>query len=501
MTVWARGSFARAILLALLFVSIIPIIFISVIFINQSTMALTNQMETNLYMLAQSKAEEINLRLQEVWNATAIAARESAYDMEREITPEEMSQKLARYQTDSRNIFGLDMYYNSVGGETTLGNGLSNVYWNNDTAPTTKVLQDIALTEDMDATFASIKAISPQTQWIYMTTPEGMMRLYPWASNDHYPDGWDPREVIFYTVAEPTNNPNLETRWTPPYVDFAGAGWMVTVSTPIISSDGEFEGIMSHDVTIQALKDIALDINVLDGAGYGFIIDSEGGVIAHPAYEGVDASKGTQETVNLATVGLPAFQELIQNMIDRESGQGYFLDETGTQQLLVYAPIPSIGWSLGISVPKSAVVAPATAMRTRALLVAVVLVAAAAAVAVFLARRLHQPLSRLMQGVYAIAEERRPEEIKVESFDELMELANAFNDMADRVWERESRLKKTVADLRIEIDAQRSHKEVQEITETEYFRQLELNAERMRNYVRRSRGKPSSPTLGEAPAV
>lgn len=499
---WARGSFARAILLALLFVSIIPIIFISALFINESTTALTNQMEANLFMLAQSKAEEINLQLQEVWNATEIAARQSAYVMEQGIAPQEVEQKMARYQPDRRNIVGLDVYYTSAGGEAVLGSGLSNVYWNNDTPPTTKVLEDIARTEEMDATFAGIKSVNPETQWIYLTTPEGMMRLYPWASNEHYPDDWDPREVVFYTVAEPANNPDLETRWTPPYVDFAGAGWMVTVSTPIVGSAGEFMGVMSHDITIQSLKDIALNINVLDGAGYGFIVDSQGGTIAHPAYEGEGASKGTQESVNLATVGTPEFQDLIRQMMNKQSGQGYFLDDTGTEQLLVYAPIPSIGWSLGIAVPQTAVVAPAIVMRTRALGIMLVLMAAAAAVAVLLARRIHRPLAGLLQGVHAISEERRPDVIRVESFDELTELAGAFNEMAAKVWERESRLKKTVAELRIEIDASRSQKEVQEITETDYFRQLELNAERMRNYVRRPRSKPGPVVLGrEAPAV
>lgn len=502
MTGWFRGSFARAILLALLFISIIPIIFISALFINSSTKALTNQMEANLFMLAQSKAEEIDLRLQEVWDSTEIAARQAAHVMERESTSAEVAQKIIRYQPDQRNIVGLDLYYNSAGGEAALGNGLSNVYWNNDTPPTGKVLEDITNTEEMDVTFGSIKATNLDTQWIYLTTPEGMMRLFPWASNNQYPDDWDPREVIFYTVAEPANNPTLATRATPPYVDFAGAGWMVTVSTPIIGDNGTFMGIMSHDITIQSLRDVALDINVLNGAGYGFLIDSQGGAIAHPAYLNEDASKGTEETVNLATMGTVEYQSLIQQMMRGQTGQGYFLDDDGMKQLLVYAPIPSIGWSLGIAVPETAVVAPATDMRTRALGSMLILIAVAALVAVLLARQIHRPLSRLLQGVHAVAEERRPEEIQVESFVELTKLANAFNEMASRVWERESRLKKTVAELRIEIDANRSQKEVQEITETEYFRQLELNAERMRSNLRQSRSTPSQLTLGrESPAV
>ncbi|MEW5985414.1 MAG: cache domain-containing protein [Chloroflexota bacterium] len=489
---WLQGSFARAILLALLIISIVPIALISTLFINQSTAALTAQMEANLQMLAQSKAEEINLKLNQVLDATQIAARQAAFDMQREVSSEDVDSRMARYRPDGRNILGLDVYYQEAGGETTVGNKLSNVYWNNNTPLSDKVRRDIVVTEGMDATFESIKAVSPETQWIYLTTPEGMMRLYPWASNDNYPDGWDPREVVFYTVADRLNNPSLVSRWTPPYVDFAGAGWMVTLSTPILGDKFEFMGVMSHDVTIQSLKDIALDINVLDGAGYGFLVDHEGGVIAHPLYEATEAAEGTQETVNLLEVGSPDYQALMAEVVDGGSGQGSFRDEQGENQLLVYAPIPSIGWSLGIVVPEQAVVAPAVAMRGRVLLISLALLAAAVLLAVVLARQIHRPLTQLATAAQQLSEERRPDEIQMDSFHELTSLARAFNDMAAKVWERERRLKRTVAELRIEIDAKRTQKQVSEISETEYFKHLETNAERIRQHVRGRDGSPAA---------
>lgn len=480
MKTWESGSFARAILIALLLVSIVPILVISILFINQSTTALTRQMEMNLQLLAEAKAEEIDLKLGNVLDATAIAARQTRFALEQNLTAEEVSQYLTRYKVDNRNILGLDVYYESAGGAEVLGDNLSNVYWNGADVYDAEVARQIVETEALDATFESIKSVSPETQWIYFTTPEGMMRLYPWASNDHYPDNWDPREIIFYTVAAPENNPNLETRWTPPYVDFAGAGWMVTVSTPVLDANSEFLGIMSHDITIQSLKDIALNINVLDGAGYGFLIDQEGNVIAHPQYEDTDASEGAQATVNLTAVGSPVFRELIGDMTTGATGLGYYQDEGQDEHILVYSPIPSIGWSLGIVVPRTAVVAPATAMSSRALIITVLLVGAASVIAVTLARRMHQPIFQLLQGVEMLSADTRPDEIQVHSFRELRTLAAAFNDMASKIWERERNLKTTVAQLRIQIDTQRSQKEIHALTETDYFQYLEKNADRIR---------------------
>jgi hypothetical protein len=441
-------------------------------------------MENNLQLLAQAKAEEIDLRLREVIHVTEIAASQTAFALQQEVDSDEVQARLSRYQPDPRNILGLDIFYNNAGGESALGNNLSNVYWNNATPVSDVVARQIAQTEGLDTSFGAIKAVSPDTQWIYLTTAEGMMRLYPWASNDHYPDGWDPREIIFYTVAEPENNPSLETTWTPPYVDFAGAGWMVTVSTPILGSSGNFMGVMSHDITIQSLKDVALTINVLDGVGYGFLIDGEGNVIAHPDYQEIDAGEGTQETANLLRTGTTDFQVLVRNMVAGENGLGYYEDEGAEANILVYAPISSIDWSLGIVVPRTEVIAPAMAMQGRAGLITVVLLLAAAAIAILLAQRINRPVTRLMQGVHQLSAERRPDNIEVNSFRELKELAHAFNEMTAKVWERERSLKKTVAELRIEIDVQRSQKEIHALTETEYFQYLERNADRIRQDVR-----------------
>src|SRR5215204_5381497 len=111
MKTWASGSFARAILVALLLVSIVPILVISGLFINQSTTALTRQMEMNLQLLSEAKAEEINLKLGNVLDTTAIAARQTAFALEQDLSAEEVEQYLQRYQTDGRNILGLDVYY------------------------------------------------------------------------------------------------------------------------------------------------------------------------------------------------------------------------------------------------------------------------------------------------------------------------------------------------------------------------------------------------------
>jgi DNA-binding response OmpR family regulator len=68
---------------------------------------------------------------------------------------------------------------------------------------------------------------------------------------------------------------------------------------------------------------------------------------------------------------------------------------------------------------------------------------------------------------------------------ELGRLARVFQRMASQVVQRETQLRQEVQRLRVEIDEGRKAAQVAEVTETEYFQQLEQRAAQLR---RRSRG-------------
>ena len=64
--------------------------------------------------------------------------------------------------------------------------------------------------------------------------------------------------------------------------------------------------------------------------------------------------------------------------------------------------------------------------------------------------------------------------------DELGQLARVFSKMAVEVQAREKKLKKQVEELRIEIDTVKRKKQVAEITETDFFRDLQAKAREQR---------------------
>lgn len=75
----------------------------------------------------------------------------------------------------------------------------------------------------------------------------------------------------------------------------------------------------------------------------------------------------------------------------------------------------------------------------------------------------------------------------VDRTDALGQLARVFQRMAHEVAQREERLKQQITLLKIEIDEAKTARQVQEITETEYFRDLQKKANDLRTGHQRSR--------------
>jgi len=99
-------------------------------------------------------------------------------------------------------------------------------------------------------------------------------------------------------------------------------------------------------------------------------------------------------------------------------------------------------------------------------------------------RRVTRPLARMKEAANAVEKgEFDPESRKGISRrrDEMGKLATVFTQMAQQVKAREQRLKDQVEALRIEVDAAKTKRQVEEITDTEYFRQLQVRVKELRN--------------------
>ncbi|MFC2059589.1 ECF transporter S component [Chloroflexota bacterium] len=124
-------------------------------------------------------------------------------------------------------------------------------------------------------------------------------------------------------------------------------------------------------------------------------------------------------------------------------------------------------------------------------LVAVFVLLAGMFISVFLVKRITSPVSLLCMAAKRVEEgEYKTEFIDpvVQRSDELGQLAKIFQDMTYKIYTREQVLKQQINELKIEVDKTKAEKQVAEITDTDYFRQLQQKSRELRE---RKRGKES----------
>jgi diguanylate cyclase (GGDEF)-like protein len=121
----------------------------------------------------------------------------------------------------------------------------------------------------------------PEITWVYYTSNNDFINLYPWVPSADFKYSTHLKDIDFYTMAIPENDPLRLPVWTPAYVDEAGEGLMVTLSSPVYNQD-TFMGAVSLDITTQHLS------TIIDSEYESYIVDSSNSVIAASSNVGFD---------------------------------------------------------------------------------------------------------------------------------------------------------------------------------------------------------------------
>ena len=166
-----------------------------------------------------------------------------------------------------------------------------------------------------DRIFGIYLALEPDR--FYANTPDGysfyayhsgegdgvVYEFYPY---DDYKDG------DFYTIPKQTLQPHI----TEPYSWTLTNGqviWLVTISIPLLDSNGGFMGITSCDVSLDTINDLAFNMGGYETA-YSYILTNQGTYVVHSDDETKSgtlyAEDGqTEQVLSAAASGEPAFFE------------------------------------------------------------------------------------------------------------------------------------------------------------------------------------------------
>jgi methyl-accepting chemotaxis protein len=247
----------------------------------------------------------------------------------------------------------------------------------------------------------------------YVGTQEGKFLIHP---DRQMPDGFDARQRPWYQDAL-RNGPIL----TEPYIG-AGTDYLViTQAAPIRDASGQPLGALGVNLNLDKLAQM---INALDfeGIGYAFLVSADGKILVHPDKQWV-----TKRLADLFSGSAPA--------IDAHFSE---VDEGGVERLVTFVPVqglPSVKWSVGLSLDKAKAYAALTGFRISAIIATVVAVLVTLLLLGMLIRLLMKPLrdmGRAMQDI-ADGEGDLTRRLAIRSKDEFGQLAAAFNRFVERI--------------------------------------------------------------------
>ena len=271
------------------------------------------------------------------------------------------------------------------------------------------------------------------------------------------------------------------------------------LSSPVRSTSGEIVGVAVLKIRGEEIWAIVNALQV-GSEGYAFLIDQQGVVISH-----LDKS-----LLYHSLIPLPP-ETLKQVLTDRLYGRdqieslnipelaaamarakepghtSYYSPLERSRQMVGFAPLDVQSWVLGVNKPKAQFAALSLIWQNSRSVLAVG--AIAAIMALLLARSIAKPIHALTKAAQALEQEDFEPQALAEasrSQDDIGQLVRVFLHMAEKVKDREQKLKQQVMELHIEIDEAKKTRQVAEITQTDYFQQLQKKAQQLRSRAKAS---------------
>ncbi|MEH1843157.1 MAG: Nif11-like leader peptide family RiPP precursor [Nostoc sp.] len=267
-------------------------------------------------------------------------------------------------------------------------------------------------------------------------------------------------------------------------------------SNPVRSEGGKIVG-----VAVLKIKgaDIWAIVNALQAGSqsYAFLVDQRGVIISHPdksllyhSLVRLPANKQQQSETDrlygveqIKSLNIPELAAAIVGA-KQTSHTSYYSPIEQTRQMIGFAPLQEQPWVLGVNKAHAEFDAPLNELiwqNSRSLLG---VGAIAAIIALILAQSIAKPIRVLTKAAQSLVEQNDFDTHQLakvsDTNDDIGQLVRVFLQMAQEVKAREQKLKQQVMELNVEIDEAKKARQVADITQTDYFQQLQQKAQKMK---------------------
>lgn len=360
-------------------------------------------------------------------------------------------------------------YYN----ERTIADPLNDKIWSGQ-AYILYSNEDIAQDQSMRREIGIASAIQDEMVDVALTYKPHRVSVYAASKNGYFitvdimPDDgpsdemdgthiFEARERTWYLAAKQAGR----LVFSEVYTDYVTGKPCITCGAPYYDADG-FAGVLGFGMYLDVWHDVLMNPDVNP---YPCFVLTDKGEVVVSSHEDGDLTVSTGNDIRKALSGSMA--KAAAEMVDKKSGVRY-VEVNGTPYYLAFAPMKTIGWSLGILTPVDVVHSQADGIREMFLSMLrefqtevdasyrhfnLMLAAALLVVLVFLlllshvlAKQFVRPIHQLTAGVQDIAKGNLERKIDVHTGDEIELLADSFNTMTGELQEYIANLTKVTAE-------------------------------------------------------
>ncbi|WP_438445957.1 sensor histidine kinase [Gorillibacterium sp. sgz5001074] len=371
------GTLSRWFFLSTVRTALIPLILVEFVFIavyffandwvkDQNVRALAQTASDELVRIADREGAVIQNRLKSISNMTLLYQRQvtSAFELPAVLEDQDRDRlqhhpEGAYYTAGDRRDGGAAVFYSGL---AKVGPGEEN--------KVSRLLRTQSLMKDLIAS-------EPLAAAIYVNTSDSLNIIYPYIDAlSQYPMKMDIPTYNFYYEADLEHNPGKEVKWTSPYLDPAGNGWMASSIAPVYR-DGVLEAVVGLDVTVDTFAKQVTEL-AIPWEGYGVLVSQDGTILAlpnrgeedwglselttHHYDEAIRQDTFKPEKFNLySRPELAPWREQI-----REQAEGLVRVElNGKKRLASWSTIPGIDWKLMVLVPEAKIYAVPNSLKIK----------------------------------------------------------------------------------------------------------------------------------------
>lgn len=270
--------------------------------------------------------------------------------------------------------------------------------------------------------------ITPQYLNQTLQTPDNkgvVSDLYIGTNDGNLIDGalWEPpadfdaRERPWYQAAENSDG----YVFTDAYLDMTTNQLAVAVATPIRSSSGEVQGVLSMDLLLDTITQL-VNSEKIGESGYAFMMDKSGTLLAYP----------DEKLLNTSIKDMDGLGELSNKILTTDSGYERF-DVNHKDQILVYQKMPETSWIIGVAISADEVYQELIALRVSFLIILLIVLVIIIVIAVIVAGIITKPINEMTIAARKVAEGELSVQINNKGAKEIRQLANAFNGMSSNI--------------------------------------------------------------------